>query len=163
EGATNLDGAIGGEADRAGRGVVLLANKWDLVKERDRDVAKTFDDETRRRMRFLDYAPILHISASTVERGAKVIETMDRVSQARRSVCPRRSSTRCWEPSRRNILRSAPVTGTSASCTAHKLGSRRRPSCSSPTLRRRCIFPTSGSSSTSSVSASGSWGRRFDC
>ena len=33
-GATDHDAAIGGEADRAGRGVVILANKWDLVKDR---------------------------------------------------------------------------------------------------------------------------------
>jgi GTPase len=88
EGATDLDGAIGGEADRGGRGVVILANKWDLVKERNRDVAKTFDDETRRRMRFLDYAPILHISATTGERVGKAIETIDSVWQARRLRVP---------------------------------------------------------------------------
>ena len=34
DGATDQDAAIGGEADRAGRGVVIVANKWDLVKER---------------------------------------------------------------------------------------------------------------------------------
>ena len=67
-GATDHDAAIGGEADRAGRGVVILANKWDLVKERGPDFSRVFDDETRRHMRFLDYAPILHISAMTGER-----------------------------------------------------------------------------------------------
>src|SRR5207249_4214974 len=61
-GATDQDAAIGGEADRAGRGVVIVANKWDLVKARGPNYSKSFDDETRRRMRFLDYAPILHIS-----------------------------------------------------------------------------------------------------
>ena len=34
-GATDQDAAIGGEADRAGRGIVIIANKWDLVKSRD--------------------------------------------------------------------------------------------------------------------------------
>jgi len=48
-GATDHDAAIGGEADRAGRGIVLLANKWDLVKDRGPDYSKIFDDETRRR------------------------------------------------------------------------------------------------------------------
>src|SRR5438132_10451519 len=33
-GATEQDAAIGGQADRAGRGVVIIANKWDLVKDR---------------------------------------------------------------------------------------------------------------------------------
>src|SRR4030095_13676319 len=34
-GATDQDAAIGGEADRAGRGIVVIANKWDLVKTTD--------------------------------------------------------------------------------------------------------------------------------
>jgi len=84
EGATDLDAAIGGEADRAGRGVVIVANKWDLVKSADPNLVKTFDDELRRRMRFLDYAPILHISALTGERAPKVLETIDKVAASRR-------------------------------------------------------------------------------
>src|SRR5262249_15210953 len=88
EGATDLDAAIGGEAERAGRGIVIVANKWDLVKDRGPDFVKAFDDETRRRMRFLDYAPILHISARTGERAPKVIETIDKVAEARRTRVP---------------------------------------------------------------------------
>jgi GTP-binding protein len=88
EGATDQDAAIGGEADRAGRGVVILANKWDLVKSADQNVVKTFDDELRRRMRFLDYAPILHISALTGERTPKVLETIDKVAAARKIRIP---------------------------------------------------------------------------
>ncbi len=84
EGATDLDAAIGGEADRAGRGVVIVANKWDLVKSADPNLVKTFDDELRRKMRFLDYAPILHISALTGERAPKVLETIDKVAASRR-------------------------------------------------------------------------------
>jgi GTP-binding protein len=84
EGATDQDAAIGGEADRAGRGIVILVNKWDLVKSQDPDFVKTFDAELRRRMKFLDYAPILHISALTGERASKVLEVIDRVAAARR-------------------------------------------------------------------------------
>jgi GTP-binding protein len=87
-GATEQDAAIGGEADRAGRGVVILANKWDLVKDRGADFVKVFDEETRHRMRFLDYAPILHISAATGERTARVLETMDRIAAVRRQRIP---------------------------------------------------------------------------
>ena len=87
-GATDLDAAIGGEADRAGRGVVILANKWDLVKDRGADFSTVFDDETRRHMRFLDYAPILHISAATGERTNKVLETVDRIAAVRRQRIP---------------------------------------------------------------------------
>jgi GTP-binding protein len=88
EGPTDQDAAIGGEADRAGRGIVLVANKWDLVKSQDQEVAKRFDEEVRRRMKFLDYAPILHISALTGERAPKVIETIDKIAAARRKRIP---------------------------------------------------------------------------
>jgi GTP-binding protein len=88
EGATDQDAAIGGEADRAGRGIVVAANKWDLVKSRDPNFAKTFDEQLRRKMRFLDYAPILHISALTGERAGKVLETIDKVAAARRIRVP---------------------------------------------------------------------------
>jgi GTP-binding protein len=87
-GATDQDAAIGGEADRAGRGVVIVANKWDLVKVADASFAKKFDEELRRRMKFLDYAPVLHISALTGERAPKLIETIDRVAAARRVRVP---------------------------------------------------------------------------
>jgi GTP-binding protein len=84
EGVTDQDAAIGGEADSIGRGVVIVANKWDLVKSQDQNFVKEFDDEVRRKMKFLDYAPILHISALTGERAPKVIETIDRIAASRR-------------------------------------------------------------------------------
>ena len=87
-GATEQDAAIGGEADRAGRGIVIAANKWDLVKGRGATYSKTFDEGTRRRMRFLDYAPILHISAATGERAPKVLETIDKIAASRRLRVP---------------------------------------------------------------------------
>ena len=87
-GATDHDAAIGGEADRAGRGVVIVANKWDLVKDRGPKFSEVFDDETRRHMRFLDYAPILHISAETGERAPKLLETIDRIAATRRQRVP---------------------------------------------------------------------------
>ena len=65
-----------------------MANKWDLVKASDRDVSKAFDDELRRKMKFLDYAPILHISALTGERTGKVLQAIDRVAAARRIRVP---------------------------------------------------------------------------
>ena len=87
-GAADLDAAIGGEADRAGRGIVIVVNKWDLVKSQDHTFVKVFDDKLRHGMRFLDYAPILHISALTGERAGKVLETIDRVAAARRQRVP---------------------------------------------------------------------------
>jgi GTP-binding protein len=87
-GATDQDAAIGGEADRAGRGIVIVANKWDLAKSQDPQFVKTFDEALRHNMRFLDYAPILHISARTGERAGRVLETIDEVAAARRTRVP---------------------------------------------------------------------------
>jgi GTP-binding protein len=87
-GASDQDAAIGGEADRAGRGIVIIVNKWDLVKTEDHTFVQRFDDALRHGMRFLDFAPILHISALTGERTAKVLEVMDTVAAARRQRIP---------------------------------------------------------------------------
>jgi len=87
-GATEQDAAIGGQADKAGRGVVIIANKWDLVKARGPKYYQEFDEETRHRMRFLDYAPILHISAKTGERAPKILETIDKIGETRRKRVP---------------------------------------------------------------------------
>jgi len=82
-GATDQDAAIAGEADKAGRGVIIVVNKWDLMKDRGQDFVKGFDEELRRHLKFLDYAPVLHISALTGERAPKLLETIDRVTASR--------------------------------------------------------------------------------
>jgi GTPase len=87
-GIADQDAAIGGEADRAGRGIVIVANKWDLVKARGPRFVETFDDDVRRQMKFLEYAPILHISALTGERAPRVLETIDKVAASRRKRVP---------------------------------------------------------------------------
>ena len=83
EGATDQDATIAGEAEKAGCGIIIAANKWDLMKGRGTNFSKTFDDKLRQQMKFLDYAPILHISAMTGERTPKVLETIDQVAEAR--------------------------------------------------------------------------------
>jgi GTP-binding protein len=83
EGGTDQDAAIAGEADRAGCGIIIAANKWDLMKGRGADFSKQFDEKLRRQVKFLEYAPILHISASTGERAGKVLETIEKVAEAR--------------------------------------------------------------------------------
>jgi GTP-binding protein len=88
EGATDQDGAIAGEADKSGCGIVIAANKWDLVKGRGAEFSKTFDENLRRQLKFLEYAPVLHISATTGERTSKVLETIDKVSEARKRRIP---------------------------------------------------------------------------
>ena len=88
EGVTDQDAAIAGEADKAGCGIIIAANKWDLMKGRGADFSKTFDEELRRQLKFLDYAPLIHISATTGERTSKVLEMIDKVSEARKRRVP---------------------------------------------------------------------------
>jgi GTP-binding protein len=88
EGATDQDAAIAGEAQEAGCGIIIVANKWDLMKGRGADFSKTFDEDLRRQLKFLEYAPILHISAATGERSGKVLETIDKVAEARTRKIP---------------------------------------------------------------------------
>ena len=84
QGPADQDGAIAGEAERTGTSIIIAANKWDLMKGRGPEFVKAFDEDLRRQLKFLDYAPVLHISALTGERASKVLETVDRVAEARR-------------------------------------------------------------------------------
>jgi GTP-binding protein len=84
EGAGDREGAIAGEAVDAGCGIVIVVNKWDLVRGRGQEWVEQFDDKLRFQLKFLDYAPIIHVSALTGERAAKVLETVDRVAAARK-------------------------------------------------------------------------------
>jgi len=88
EGATDQDASIAGIADKSGCGIIIAANKWDLMKGRGTDFSKAFDDKLRQQVKFLDYAPILHISATTGERAGKVLETIERVSESRQKRVP---------------------------------------------------------------------------
>ena len=80
---TRQDAVIAGAAERAGCGVLIAANKWDLVKERGPDFSKQFDADLRRGLRFAEFAPILHVSALTGQRAPRVIERAVDVAAAR--------------------------------------------------------------------------------
>ena len=88
EGATDQDAAIAGEADRAGCGIIIAANKWDLLRGKGQEFVRAFDEDLRLKMKFLDYAPLLHISARTGERAPKLLELIDRVADSRRLRVP---------------------------------------------------------------------------
>ena len=88
EGATDQDATIAGEADRTGCGVIIVANKWDLMKGRGQDFSKEFDEKLRRQLKFLEYAQILHLSALTGERTPKLLEAIDRVADSRQRRIP---------------------------------------------------------------------------
>jgi GTP-binding protein len=84
EGAGDREGAIAGEASEAGCGVVIAVNKWDLVRGQGQEWVAAFDDKLRFQLKFLDYAPIVHVSALTGERTPRLLEVIDRVATARR-------------------------------------------------------------------------------
>lgn len=84
EGAGDREGAIAGEAERAGCGIVIAVNKWDLVRGQGQEWVEQFDDALRFQLKFLEYAPIVHISALTGERTPRLLEVVDRVAAARR-------------------------------------------------------------------------------
>ena len=80
---TKRDAAIAGEAEAAGCGVIVVANKWDLVKDKGEGYYRTYDADLRDGLRFATFAPILHISALTGERSVRVIERAVEVAAAR--------------------------------------------------------------------------------
>jgi GTP-binding protein len=53
------------------------------MKDRGSEFVKVFDEELRRQLKFLDYAPVLHVSAATGERTPKLLEAIDRVATTR--------------------------------------------------------------------------------
>jgi GTPase len=61
EGTLDLDATIAGYAHEGGRGVILCVNKWDLVRQKRTE----FERELRDRLKFLDYAPAVFLSART--------------------------------------------------------------------------------------------------
>jgi GTP-binding protein len=83
EGAGDREGAIGGQADDAGCGIVIAVNKWDLVRGQGQDFVDAFDDRLRFQLKFLDYAPIVHVSAITGEHTGRLLQVVDRVAAAR--------------------------------------------------------------------------------
>jgi GTP-binding protein len=60
EGVLSLDATIAGYAHEEGRAIVIAVNKWDVTKERDKRV---FLEGLHDRLKFLDYAPVVLISA----------------------------------------------------------------------------------------------------
>ena len=74
-GATDQDAAIAGEADRPGQGRHRGRQQVGPDEGAGRRLREAFDEQLRRQLKFLDYAPILHVSAATGERAPKLLET----------------------------------------------------------------------------------------
>ena len=72
EGLTAQDAHIAGLIVEKRRGVILLVNKWDLV-EKDEQTMEVYRARLQAELAFLDYAPILFISALTGQRTSQVL------------------------------------------------------------------------------------------
>ena len=81
EGIREQDKQIAGYAHEAGRGLIIVVNKWDLVKK-DTNSMRDFEQEIRDEFQYLDYAPIIFVSAVTRQRLNKLPELIERVSES---------------------------------------------------------------------------------
>jgi GTP-binding protein len=80
EGVTEQDKRIAGCVHEAGKGVILIVNKWDLVKKNDKTLYKV-EKKLREDMGFLHYAPTQFVSALTGQRVRKVMELAEFVAE----------------------------------------------------------------------------------
>ena len=71
EGIREQDKHIAGYAHDAGKGVIILVNKWDTIKK-DNYTLQNFEELVRNEFEFLNYAPILFVSAKTHQRLTKI-------------------------------------------------------------------------------------------
>jgi GTP-binding protein len=97
EGVTALDATIAGYAHESGRSVIIVVNKWDLVAGkkldswRGRKVApqerpmdrNLYEQQVRRSLKFLEYAPVIFISASIGKNVDKIFSTLQQVAEER--------------------------------------------------------------------------------
>lgn len=80
EGVTEQDKKIVGYAHEAGKGLILVFNKWDLVKK-DTQTMKIMTEEIYDQLKFLTYAPLTFISALTGQRVMEILDIVDFVAE----------------------------------------------------------------------------------
>ena len=79
EGVTDQDAKIAGEAHEAGKGIILVINKWDEI-EKDNNTTEKYKKEIYDKLSYLSYAPIIFISAKTGQRVNKLYELINNVA-----------------------------------------------------------------------------------
>ncbi|MEA4987916.1 MAG: ribosome biogenesis GTPase Der [Anaerovorax sp.] len=82
EGVTEQDKKIAGVAHEAGKGIVVVVNKWDLI-EKETNTMRDFEKEIREELSFMPYAPILFISVLKNQRLEKLINMAKMVADKR--------------------------------------------------------------------------------
>ena len=83
EGVTNLDANIAGYAVESGCSVIIAVNKWDALEEKETNTIYEFERELRRNMKFLDWSPVIMISALTGQRVPKILPLVVKANEAR--------------------------------------------------------------------------------
>jgi GTP-binding protein len=89
DGVSALDANIAGYAHESGRSVVVVVNKWDAVTTARGDMEKpaadsrVYEEQVRRVLKFLDYAPVIFVSALNGKNVKRVFETVERVARER--------------------------------------------------------------------------------
>ena len=74
EGLTSQDAHVAGYIIEEGKGLVIAVNKWDLVEEKTDRTFDQYVEWIRNEVPFLDFAPIVSISAKTGQRVGRVLE-----------------------------------------------------------------------------------------
>jgi len=82
EGITDQDKKIAGIAHEAGKGIVVVVNKWDLI-EKDTNTMKEFQKDIAQELTFMSYAPTVFISVKTKQRLINVIDLVKYVAEKR--------------------------------------------------------------------------------
>jgi GTP-binding protein len=84
EGVTALDTHIGGYAHESRRSVVVVVNKWDAIPKGP-TTTRDYTEIIRQRMKYLDYAPIVFLSALKGQRLGDLLKALAAVAAARRA------------------------------------------------------------------------------
>jgi len=79
EGVTDQDAKIAGEAHEAGKGIIIVVNKWDAL-EKETGTLEKYKKEVYNKLSYLTYAPIIFISAKTGQRVDKLFELIKTVA-----------------------------------------------------------------------------------
>ncbi len=82
EGIRDQDARVFSYAHDEGKSIIILVNKWDAI-EKDNHSTKEFEKQIRTRFKFLDYAPILFVSAETGQRLPRLPELIKSVYESR--------------------------------------------------------------------------------
>lgn len=88
EGVTALDANIAGYALDAGCSIIIAVNKWDAVQDKDTSTPFEFERGLRDKMKFLDWAPVITISALTGQRVERILPLVLKADESRNRRIP---------------------------------------------------------------------------